>query len=590
MRKITEKIFASKYWWIALLLALFAVNYLASIIHARFDLTKERRYTLSKTTKELLGGLDETVQIDVFLKGEFPTKFRKLTNGVEEFLVLLKESKSSKLQYRFIAPDDEILEGTGITWGDSLKKLGATPINLKAQVKTGESSSYAYPFAIVKYKNRQELVTLFSVPPLFSESGESPEKVINSAEALLEYTFAKALDGLVSESKPMIAYSIGNGEPQLGREIVNGAPVFRDGRTADLEYSIRQNYELFTFNLNKLTGIPDTFKVLLIVKPTLQFSEDEKLKIDQYVMRGGKVLLFIDNLIAEQDSLRFDKETIAYDRNLNLTDQLFKYGVRINTDLIMDLQCDFMPFVIGGSADKPQFEFLKWNYYPLFESKGNHSINKNTGLVSGRFVNSIDTIAAEGIKKTPLLSTSSNSRIISTPALISINENRNVPEDIKFAKKDIPVAYLLEGKFTSIYRNRLSQPQLDTLKASGTAFIDKADKESKIIVVADGDIVLNDISPKDGPLPMGMNYYTAGTQYEYQFANRNFLLNCLEYIANKPGIIETRNKDIVLRLLDSQKVKEQKTTWQFINIALPVLLVILVGWIYQQVRKRKYAA
>ncbi len=581
---------ASKFWWLVLLLVLFVVNYLGAAFHGRFDLTKEKRYTLSSTTKELLGSLEEPVQIQVFLKGEFPTKFRKLTNSVEEFLALLKEAKGSRLLYQFISPDEEIPGLPGVTYADSLKKMGALPINLKAQVKTGESSSYAYPFALVKYKNRQELITLFTIPPLFSESGESPEKVINSAEALLEFKFAKALDGILRAAKPMIAYSIGNGEPQLGREMVNGAPVFRDGRTADLEYSLRQNYDLFTFNLNRQSGIPDTFKVLLIVKPTIQFSEDEKIKIDQYVMRGGKVLLFIDNLIAEQDSLRFDKETVAYDRDLNLTDQLFKYGIRINTDLVMDLQCDFMPFVVGGSSEKPQFEFLKWNYYPLFESKGNHSINKNTGLVAGRFVNSIDTIATEGIRKTVLLSSSSNSRIISTPALISINENRNVPEDIKFNKKDVPVAYLLEGKFTSLFRNRLAQSQLDTLKSTGTAFIGKAEKESKIIVVADGDMVLNDISPKDGPLPMGMNFYTAGTQYEYQFANRNFLLNCLEYMANRPGIIETRNKDIVLRLLDGPKVNEQKSTWQFVNIALPVLLVILFGWIYQQIRKRKYAA
>jgi len=305
-------------------------------------------------------------------------------------------------------------------------------------------------------------------------------------------------------------------------------------------------------------------------------------------MHGGKLLCFIDNLIAEQDSLRFKSETIAYDRNLNLTDLFFKYGVRINTDLVMDLQSDFMPFVVGGSADNPQYEFLHWNYYPLFESAGNNSINKNIGLVAGRFVNSMDTITAAGIKKTILLSSSDNSRMISTPALISLNENRNTQEDEKFKKKNIPVAVLLEGKFTSLYKNRISGLQKDSLGYYGTPYKDMSGS-NKIIIVADGDIVLNDISPKIGPLPMGLNFFNMNTQYKYQFANRDFLLNCLEYFVNKPGIIETRNKDIVLRLLDSKKVNDQKTTWQFINIALPVLLIILVGFIYQQVRKRKYA-
>ncbi|MGZ8523578.1 MAG: Gldg family protein, partial [Chitinophagaceae bacterium] len=292
---------------------------------------------------------------------------------------------------------------------------------------------------------------------------------------------------------------------------------------------------------------------------------------------------------AEQDSLRYKPEIIAYDRNLNLTDLLFRYGVRINPSLIMDLQCDFLPFAVGGSGENPQFEFLHWNYYPLFEGNSNHTINKNLGLVAGRFVNSIDTIKTPGIAKTILLSSSSNSRVISTPALVSLNENRNVAEDEKFQQAEIPAAVLLEGQFASLYRNRISQAQKDTLTASGIPFRETS-VDNKIIIIGDGDIALNDVSAKEGPLPMGVNLFTAGSQYEYQFANREFLLNCMEYLVNNPAISETRNKDIVLRLLDSQKVREKKALWQFINIALPVLIVILAGFIYQQLRKRKYAS
>ncbi len=584
MKSIVNKIFASKFWWLLLLVILFAVNYLASTFHVRFDLTKEKRYTLSKATKDLLKNLDDEVQIDVFLKGEFPAKFRKLTNSVNEFLKLLMESNSSKFNYTFISPEDKIPGTNEFKYADSLERMGAYPINLKAQIKTGESSSLAYPFAILKYNGKEELVTLFTVPPISASDNSSPEKAINSAEALLEYKFVSALDGLVDIQRPHVAYSIGNGEPA-------------DARTYGIQDALGEKYQLGVFDINKHSHIstelndPNRIDVFISVKPTIQFSEEEKLKLDQFVMRGGKLLLFIDNLIAEQDSLRYAKgETIAFDRNLNLTDQLFKYGIRINQDLVMDLDCDFMPFVVGGDPQNPQYEFLKWNYYPLFSTKGNHGINKNIGLVAGRFVNSIDTILSPGISKTILLSSSSNSRKISTPALISLNENRNVPEDIKFNKKDIPVAVLLEGKFSSLYRNRASKSQIDSLNAKGTPFLYESIKDNKMIIVGDGDMVLNDISPKDGPLPMGMNFYTMGSQYEYQFANRDFLLNCMEYLVNKPGIIETRNKDIVLRLLNTQKVKDQKTTWQFINIALPVLLVLLFGWVYQQVRKRKYAA
>lgn len=583
MKKRFASVFSSRSGWLLVLLSLILLNFLASIYHGRLDLTREKRYTLSKASKDIVRKLDDDLQVDVFLHGEFPAGFRKLANSTEEFLQLLKDENGSKVHYRFISPQEEIPEQVGRTYEDTLVSLGASPINLTVQVKAGQENKRVYPVALVKYKGQQALVNLYSGGKRMISAVE-----MNSAEAMMEYQFAKSLDGLINTNKPLVGYSIGNGEPMVGSRLMNGLPQYADPRTAHLEQVLRTDYQLFTLNLNTQPFIPDTFKVLVMVKPTLQFTEDEKFKIDQYVMRGGKLLLFIDALIAEQDSLRFKPEIVAYDRNLNLTDLLFRYGARVNGSLLMDLQCDFMPFMVGGSAENPQYEFLHWNYYPLFESKGNHTINKNIGLVAGRFVNPVDTITTPGIDKTPLLASSDNSRIISTPALISLNENRNTAEDAKFRQKNIPIAWLLEGKFPSLYRNRATQSQVDSLQAFGVPFRDIS-VDNKIIVVGDGDLLLNDFSPNNGPLPMGLNFYTAGSQYEYQFANREFLQNCMEYLVNNPAIIQTRNKDIVLRLLDSQKVTEQKATWQMVNIALPVLLVILAGWVYQQVRRRKYA-
>jgi gliding-associated putative ABC transporter substrate-binding component GldG len=262
----------------------------------------------------------------------------------------------------------------------------------------------------------------------------------------------------------------------------------------------------------------------------------------------------------------------------------------------MDLQCDFLSLIVGG-GDNPQKEFLPWNYYPVFQSKDDHLINRGIGLIAGKFVNSVDTIKGNGIKKTILLSSSANSRIISTPALISLNENKTAPQDDKFKKSDIPVAVLLEGNFTSLYRNRAGKATLDSLQAAGMPFKQESDGLGKIIAAGDGNILLNEVDRQEGPLPMGWNSsayaeyknQTENGKYFIPFANRNFLMNCLEYFTNKPGIIETGNKEIVLRLLDATRVKEQRTTWQFINIGLPVLLVILAGFIYQAVRRRKYA-
>lgn len=564
---VVNKIWKSKFWLPVIIIALVLINWLASLYHTRIDFTNEKRFTLSAPTKKILKNLDEVVTVDVFLKGEFPSGFKKLANSSNEILNEFKEIAGSKLQYNFISPDEE-MPGTLIKWGDTLSALGLYPINLKSQLKGGEQQQLLYPVALVRYKEKVMPVELYngaSKAITFSE--------INSAEAMMEFKFADAINKLSQVEKPMIAYSIGNGEPV-------------DIRSYDLANNVLlKDYNLKTINLNTQPVIPDTFKLLIIVKPTLKFSAAEKLKIDQFVMRGGKLMLFQDKLEAELDSLKsMTNQVVAYDRNLELDDLLFKYGVRINPDLVMDLQCDFLPFVVNGSE---QMDFLHWNYFPLFESKSNHQINKNIGLVAGKFVNSIDTVEAEGIKKTVLLSSSPNSRLMATPALISGTENVNTPEDEKFKKANIPVAVLLEGKFQSLYNNRVSQAMNDSLAAYGNTYQSQCITDNKVIVVADGDMVLNGVT-KNEPLPMGMNSYTYGTQYQYQFANKDFLQNCLDYLLNPSGLSEAKAKDYTLRLLDTKKLEAQKTTWQLINIAAPVLLVCLFAVVYQWRRKRKY--
>ncbi len=586
---VIKKIFGSKFWWLLLLVLLFGINYLASVLHARFDLTKEKRYTLSKATKDLISKLDDKVEIDVFLKGEFPSGFRKLANSTEEFLRLLKDRNSSKINYRFISPMDDMPDGR--MWGDSLVKMGAMNINLTVQKKEGQSNNIIFPAALLRYKGQQFLINLFP-----GASREISQAELNTAEALMEYQFAQALNKMSQTKKLGVAYTVGNGQPV-------------DGRPYKLRTALQKDYDFRVLNLNIQEKVPDSVNVLLIVKPSQQFTEKEKLKIDQFVMNGGKLLCFIDNLYAEMDSFALKPEAIAYDRNLNLTDLFFKYGARINTDLVMDLRCDVNYLTVGGTPDQPQTEFLPWNYFPFVASpEGKNSI-VTPGYVAMQFANSIDTINVPNVKKTPLLVTSPNSRTIHTPALISLNENKTVPEDEKFRRNAIPVAMLMEGEFTSLYNNRMSKSELDSMAALGLTF-KSSSVQNKMILVADGDVVLNDFAPEftpEGemdpnvppkPIEMGYNKYTFveyllqrdGGKYFVPTANKDFLMNCLEYLTNNPAISETRNKDIVLRLLDSKKIKEQKTTWQFINIALPILLVIFFGWLYQQLRKRKYAA
>lgn len=560
-----KKTATNKLWLPVTIILLLGINWLASLYHARIDLTNEKRFTLSKPTKKILKQLDDEVQVDVFLKGEFPSGFKKLANSTGDMLQEFKEIAGNKLQYNFISPDEEV-EGTNVKWGDTLSAAGLYPINLTSQVKAGEQQQLVYPVALVHYKGNVMPVRLYNGPPAVSR------QEINSAEAMMEFELANGIFKVTQKQRPLVGYLVGNGEPQ-------------DARTYDLsENVLKVNYDFTPFDLGKAPYIPDTFKLMMMVKPSAKFTDDEKLKLDQYVMRGGKLLLFIDRLDAEMDSLRIKNEVIAYDRGLGIDELLFKYGARVNADLVMDLQSDKLPFDVNGDG---QFEPLYWNYFPVFSSKSNHAINKNLGFVSGWFVNSVDTTETEGIRKTVLLSSSPNSRTISTPALISGRENVNAPTNEKFNKANIPVAVLLEGKFQSFYNNRLSQAMSDSLAKYNVPFVAANATENKMIVVGDGDMVLNSVAQKE-PLPMGVNPYMVGTENAFQFANRDFLQNCLEYLINPSGLAEVKAKDYTLRLLDKKKVDASRTTWQALNIAVPVLLVFLFAILYQWLRKRKY--
>ena len=568
MKKVFSTIWNSRLWFGITMLILFAINFAASVWHSRIDFTNEKRFTLSNATRQLLKTIKQPVQVDVFLKGNYPSGFKKLSSSTEDLLQEFKEIAGANFKFNFISPEDKV-EGTDVAYGDTLSAMGILPINLTSQVKEGQQQQFVYPVALVHYNNQTLPVILYQ--------GKTPLinfQELNSAEALLEYKIANAISKITQAQKTMIGYTNGNGEPT-------------DYSIFDLvENNLNIDYKLSLFNLNTQPFVPLDFKVLLMVKPTRAFSEAAKLKLDQYVMNGGKLLIFADRLNAEMDSLQIKNEVIAYDRGLQLNDLMFKYGVRLNADLVMDLQCDYLPFDVNGNG---QFELLPWNYFPVLESKSNHPINKNLGFVSGRFVNSIDTVEAEGIKKTVLLSSSANARKIASPALISGKENVAAPENEKFKTSNIPVAVLLEGKFSSLYANRTSQAMRDSIAGYGENFLPKCLTGNKIIIVSDGDIALNSVVKGNQPIPMGMNPYTYGTQREFPFANKDFVQNCIEYLVNENNLSEAKGKDYVVRLLDSKKVEAQKNYWQVVNIAVPVVLVVLFALIFQWLRKRKYS-
>ena len=563
-----QKIVQHKYWWMALLLGFVALLFVSNKLHSKLDLTKEKRFSISNATKDLLNKLDDKIEVEVFLTGNLSSGFRKLSLATEELLSNYRDVSNGKLSFKFTKAGAGLNDSAKAQFFDNLLSLGIKPFNNELNREEGEKTEQTiFPAAIITYKNKVKAIDLMS-----GKSGQDEESSLNFSEALLEFKFDDAIDKLSKTSRPFIAYLTGNGEP------VNAT-------VDDLIKTVSSNFRFGPVNLKYQILNADSIKALMIVKPAETFTEQDKIKIDQYVMQGGKVVWCIDRLYAEFDSLlRSRTDFIAFDKNLGLDDILFKYGVRINSDLLQDLNCAKQPMVIGNNGGEPQIQRVPFPYYPLLSNPNGHSISRNLDHVLSTFPSSLDTVRANGITKTILLSSDTSSRLISTPNLVSFNTIKS-DEDIRsFTKSFVPVAVLLEGKFNSLFTNRLTQAGKDTAeKYTGIPFIASATKSSQQIVVSDADLVTNIVTQTQGPLTMGTQQFE-----NYQFANKDFLLNCLDYLVGNAAIIETRNKDFTLRLLDKTKVKEEKFFWQIVNVATPILLIVLLALVMQHLRKKKY--
>ncbi len=554
-------------------------------LHGSLDLTAEKRYSLSDATKKLLDKkLDSAITIEVFLAGNLPADYKKLNIATAEILETFASYASGPIQVSFIEPGTGIVdEEAKVKYFDSLAALGV--VFERTAITEGiekSTSQLIVPSALVRYGNKKPVaVDLRSSKKIFSnynvieavEPKEDKEATRNAAEALLEYKFAAAIDKVTKVNYPTVAYLVGNGEPT-------------DLTVSDLAETLRNDYNLGIFDLK--SGYPNASDIdlLLIVKPTAPFSDEDQLKIDQYILNGGKVIWFVDKLHAELDSLmRTQAGYTAYDRGLNIDPLLFKYGVRINGDLVQDLNCAKLPIVVGKNPDgSPTMQRIPWPYYPFLTTPTDNPITKNMDRVLPIFPSSIDTVKAPGIKKTILLATDTSSRSIASPALVSLNSVQSEADLYTFTKSHIPVAVLLEGKFSSLFANSIGTTVIDSVRQfTGLPFLKKGIKETKQIVVSDADIVTNAVTKTTGPLPMGELPFEA-----FQFANKTFLLNAIDYLVNDNGLFESRNKVVVLRLLDKQKVADQKTFWQLVTTAGPILILLLIGIFVAFWRKKKY--
>lgn len=543
-------------------LAIVALNFLSNFFFKRFDLTQDKRYTLSETTLNIIKTVDSPLYIDVYLEGNFPPEFKRLQNETRQLLEEFS-AYNSNIIFQFKNPIEK--EEMRVEVMKQFYQRGMQPLNITVEDKGKQSQEVVFPWAQATYGDKFTKVSLLK--NLMGASTE--EKVISSVQHL-EFGFAEAITKITKEKQKKIAVIKGNGEMQ-------------DPFIADFVKSVRESYYIGTFTLDSVGKQPNQtlaalkkYDLAVIAKPTEAFTEEEKLVLDQYIMNGGKTIWMVDAVAADMDSLYNETGTIlAVHRELNLTDMFFKYGIRINPLLVKDEYATPIKMASGNQGSETQFQEYKWRFSPFAYPTSVHPIVKNMEGIKFEFASPIELLKND-IKKTVLLSSSEYSKPIGTPAPISLDivTEQTTPEEYQ-GKGLLPMAVLLEGKFKSAYQNRVLPFAEKTFQAEG--------KDNKMIVISDGDVIKNQLD-KGMPLELGFDKFT-----NQLYGNKDFLLNCVNYLLDDNGLINIRSKDVNLPLLNKEEVYKNYTMAQIITVGLPLVILALFGFLFTFLRKRKYS-
>lgn len=575
-----KKINQKRSSWIRLALGIVIivfVNIISMQLFTRLDLTAEKRYTVSEDTRALLRQLDDIVYFQVYLEGSMPPRYERLQRATREMLDEFRVY-SDNIQYEFINPTTSSDPEERYNTHENLKVRGLVAVPLREDDADGVKFQQIFPGIILSYKSMEQPLQL-----LRSELGASEDEMVNRAIEDIEFNLAYAINLVTNETKPKIAFIEGHGEHELRR-------------VADVTRSLQEKYLVERVRLNERVNaltereqsdssglvVRNKFQAIVIAAPDSVFSEKDKFIIDQYVMHGGKILWLVDPIFASMDSLQYGGATMGVTNDINLDDMLFNYGIRLNTDLIMDMIALPIPITTGEVAGQPQIDFFPWFYFPLVTPQINHPVVSNLSAVMTNFVSSIDTIRIPGIKKTYLLNSSPYSRSMNAPVYINLDIIGYEPDESLYTEEFLPVAVLLEGSFSSLYKNRIS-PSLMYSKEIG--FVERSVPTS-MIVVADGDVIRNQLHYSQGyPLALGYDQWT-----EQTFGNKKFILNAIDYLTEGSELITIRSRELQLRMLDNTYLKNNHLKWKLINVAIPPLLVIIFGIIYVLLRRKRFTA
>jgi len=540
------------------------VMIILALLHFRLDLTEDKRYTLSEPTKKILRELDRDVFIEVYLDGEMPAGFKKLKRTTEQYLEEFRIMSDRKVSFNFTNPSEGNDNDAREKFYNQLIDKGLQPVNVMAgDGEGGKTQKMIFPSLTVNCNKVQVPVNFLKNDPSVS----ADMNLLHSAEGL-EYEIMQAISTATNDSVRKIAFIEGHGE-------------LDELQVADVTLELAKYFTVDRGSINGTPGILDDYSAVIIAKPQKPFNENDKLIIDQYIMNGGKVMWLLEEVNVNSDSLAYGGTVASYEP-LNLEDQLFRYGVRINPVLVQDMECLLIPVKISTAGGQPQYVPAPWIYNPFLKPSPSNSLTRNVVEVKSEFANAVDTVGRDGrVKKEILLSTYQESRTVMPPVFITLNETTNPPAEDQFTLSNIPVAVLLEGTFKSAFTNRTTQGLISSNKMIYES------KPAKMIVIADGDIIRNDIRYTGGeavPLALGLDRYSMRT-----FGNKEFIVNCINYLVDDNGLIALRGREIKPRLLNTEKIKQERLFWQLLNTVLPLALVIVSGYLIMIFRRRRYS-
>ncbi|MEH0153975.1 gliding motility-associated ABC transporter substrate-binding protein GldG [Limibacter armeniacum] len=542
----------------AIVLAAILLNIYAGKFFFRWDLTEEKRYSIAPATEQMLSTLQDVVYIEVYLEGDLNAEFKRLQESVRETLEEFQVRSGGMVEFKFVDPNEAVNPQGRQRFYQQLAAKGIPQTNLFDVTPEGEKiQKVIFPGALVTFRGKEKGILL-----LKGNKAMSPQEQINQSLEGVEYELASAVQQLSEDEKKRIAF-------------IQGHQELTPQETIDLGTTLNESYLLDYTTLDNPQL--DAYDALILAQPKTRFSDTDKFYLDQYIMKGGNAMMLMDRIQMNTDSIPMGG-TYGFAYDLNIEDLIFRYGIRLNTDLLQDQQVGLLEVVTGNFGNQPNVRPLPWPYYIYLNNFSEHPVVRNMDVVYGKFISSLDTVKADGVKKTPLIFTSQYSRVRNMPGMVTLDEMQDVKNREQFNQPNIPVAYLLEGQFKSLYANRYVP------KGARPQEVVKQSKPAKLIVVGDGDIIRNELDRQTGRvIPIDFDKYRQET-----LSNKEFILNALSYLTDEDGLINARNKRVTLRPLDQFKLREEKLFWQVLNIAGPVVLVLLFGVLRYYWRKRKY--